>query len=841
MNAFASIEHRITGERVRIGSAADNDLILAHKSVSARHAVIRNTRRGCYVRDLQSTNGTFLNGRPVEREELLRAGDELRFGAARFAMVAGPRAASRLMPYVGGTLGLIVLAAVGYLAVNFVHNWENLEQMGSASAAKPAASASVNVLNAPPLAPHANPAAPNESVAATAASGPPAWLATINEYRAEVKLAPVAEEPRLSDADRKHAMYVVKNYEDKVSAGHLLGAEMHDETKGNAWYSPEGSDAGAQSDVNQLWGYATPPSPMWALDEWMSGPFHRLWILNPRLHRVGYGEFCEKRYCVAALDLGSGATSSDGASPLPAPIEFPADKSITTLSSLEGEWPSPLTACAGFSTPAGLPATIALGAMVDAKLSEYQIAREGHAIEACAVDADTYKNPIAAEQERGRAILHEMGAAMIIPRYPLVPGHYAVTATLKDHAYQWSFTVASAKAAPPSHEEAAASSKLSDKEKFEATLREGYAVADKPDDESRDEYERDIKQQKLAAVKNAATRAEETRRRAEEAAAAEAKKQAAIEAKFTAAAGGIPPTQPGEIDRNSASAFPAGPGAPAAKGPNQWLSELNRARAAAGLSALMEVPALDDGALKHSKYLVINYPTPSKGGPDMHSEDPTKPGYTTEGLAAAKGNVAPFWYAADPAAGEVLEKMEPLMFLNGWLEAPFHRMSMLRPDIHQVGFAEFCQSIACASVLDTPEARVRVPSAKFDKPIFFPPPKYPIGLDSLPSEWPNPLRACPNYVFPVGVTITIQLGTNLEAKLNSYALMQNAKPVEACGLDASTYTSPDPVELQSAVGGMKLNGEVVIVPRKPLTRGATYEVSAMVNDQPYRWSFTVSK
>ena len=117
----------------------------------------------------------------------------------------------------------------------------------------------------------------------------------------------------------------------------------------------------------------------------------------------------------------------------------------------------------------------------------------------------------------------------------------------------------------------------------------------------------------------------------------------------------------------------------------------------------------------------------------------------------------------------------------------------------------------------------------------------PLALVELPSEWPNPLKACPSYAFPVGVPITIQLGVNVDAKLTSYALTQGSKAVEACGFDSSTYSNPDPVELRNAVGTMKMNGEVVIIPRRPLERGATYEVSATVNDQPYSWSFTVSR
>ena len=379
--------------------------------------MIRQTLGNYFIRDLGSASGTFLNGRRIESEQPLRPGDELRFGAARFAMVAEKKPARPLLKYFGGALGLILFASAGYLAAEFVGNWENLEKLTPA---------------------------PKETsrVSSHEASGAaPAWLAAINEYRAAVSLPAVAEDPKLSDADRKHAMYVVKNYEDKVGVGRLIGAGMHDEEKGNPWYTPEGQAAGAQSDVNQLWGDEHAPSPTWVVNNWMSGPFHRLWILNPRLHRVGYGEFCEKKYCVAALDLGSGAEPPHGASPLASPIEFPARQIHHHAELVAGEWPTPLTSCASFSFPVGLPVTIQLGTMVDAKLGEYQITHDGHGVESCGIDATTYQNPVNAEQERGRSILHEFGAAMIIPRNPLSPGHYAVSATVNNYPYQWSFTV----------------------------------------------------------------------------------------------------------------------------------------------------------------------------------------------------------------------------------------------------------------------------------------------------------------------------------------------------------------------------------------------------------------
>lgn len=46
---------------VRIGSAVDNDLVLTDRAVSRRHAEIRMTADGLLLRDLGSTNGTFIN------------------------------------------------------------------------------------------------------------------------------------------------------------------------------------------------------------------------------------------------------------------------------------------------------------------------------------------------------------------------------------------------------------------------------------------------------------------------------------------------------------------------------------------------------------------------------------------------------------------------------------------------------------------------------------------------------------------------------------------------------------------------------------------------------------
>ncbi|NBD36505.1 MAG: protein kinase, partial [Chloroflexi bacterium] len=55
-------EYALQSGVLRIGRAADNDVVLRDEKVSRHHAEIRTDRRGSVLVDLDSTNGTFLNG-----------------------------------------------------------------------------------------------------------------------------------------------------------------------------------------------------------------------------------------------------------------------------------------------------------------------------------------------------------------------------------------------------------------------------------------------------------------------------------------------------------------------------------------------------------------------------------------------------------------------------------------------------------------------------------------------------------------------------------------------------------------------------------------------------------
>jgi len=68
---------------MRIGREPDNDIVISNPSVSRHHAEIFPRNGGFYVRDLQSRNGTEVNGRRGDEERLL---DEarVRFGDVEF-------------------------------------------------------------------------------------------------------------------------------------------------------------------------------------------------------------------------------------------------------------------------------------------------------------------------------------------------------------------------------------------------------------------------------------------------------------------------------------------------------------------------------------------------------------------------------------------------------------------------------------------------------------------------------------------------------------------------------------------------------------------------------------
>ena len=69
----------IAKERTTIGRKAVNDVQIEDPFLAGEHAVITQIGSDCILEDLDSTNGTVVNGKPVKRH-LLKSNEVLEFG-----------------------------------------------------------------------------------------------------------------------------------------------------------------------------------------------------------------------------------------------------------------------------------------------------------------------------------------------------------------------------------------------------------------------------------------------------------------------------------------------------------------------------------------------------------------------------------------------------------------------------------------------------------------------------------------------------------------------------------------------------------------------------------------
>jgi len=77
-------------DSLSVGRGSDNDVVLGSKAVSRNHAVLSVLNAELYVKDLDSSNGTFVNEQRIEANKsvLLTAEDKLGFASFEFQVMA---------------------------------------------------------------------------------------------------------------------------------------------------------------------------------------------------------------------------------------------------------------------------------------------------------------------------------------------------------------------------------------------------------------------------------------------------------------------------------------------------------------------------------------------------------------------------------------------------------------------------------------------------------------------------------------------------------------------------------------------------------------------------------
>ncbi len=181
----------------------------------------------------------------------------------------------------------------------------------------------------------------------------------VNTYRFRAGLPPIDEVSPLNQAAVLHAEYVASNndlYEHEGLSIHTQLAERDGFLAANFWdrAAAAGYDGAALREV-----IAYQATPAAAVAHWMETAYHRLPLLHPRAHHLGYGQAATSAARVNVLDLGAG----DGAKVhTPEVSVWPPDGAEDVATEWNGiESPKPPAPSTGFPSGPVITATLPAG------------------------------------------------------------------------------------------------------------------------------------------------------------------------------------------------------------------------------------------------------------------------------------------------------------------------------------------------------------------------------------------------------------------------------------------------------------------------------------------------
>ncbi len=93
MDGLVLKEIALNKERLTIGRKPHNDIQIDNLAISGEHAVVVTILNDSFLEDLNSTNGTLVNGQPIKKH-ILRNNDVVELGKYRLKYMAGEAEAS---------------------------------------------------------------------------------------------------------------------------------------------------------------------------------------------------------------------------------------------------------------------------------------------------------------------------------------------------------------------------------------------------------------------------------------------------------------------------------------------------------------------------------------------------------------------------------------------------------------------------------------------------------------------------------------------------------------------------------------------------------------------------
>jgi predicted component of type VI protein secretion system len=94
---ISGVAHELVDEAITIGRGPDNTIVVNDPSISMHHAQLLLEGDTHRLKDLDSTNGTRVNGKPIT-EAVLRFDDRIRFGAAEARYESSEASGSKPLP-----------------------------------------------------------------------------------------------------------------------------------------------------------------------------------------------------------------------------------------------------------------------------------------------------------------------------------------------------------------------------------------------------------------------------------------------------------------------------------------------------------------------------------------------------------------------------------------------------------------------------------------------------------------------------------------------------------------------------------------------------------------------
>jgi predicted Zn-dependent protease len=251
------------------------------------------------------------------------------------------------------------------------------------------------------------------------------------------------------------------------------------------------------------------------------------------------------------------------------------------------------------------------------------------------------------------------------------------------------------------------------------------------------------------------------------------------------------------------------------------LDVANAARSAAGVPALREDPALDEGAQAHAYFYLFNVSQSQVSGTGITMEDPSLPGFT-----GARGIDRDRHFGFTGARGTELadHALTAGASAQSFVDSVFHRLPVVDRETVAAGFGEARVGSIVIAVLDVGAG----PAGAGDAALYPADGQSGVPASFVDNEVPDPLPT--GAIPPVGYPVSLEVGGAQQLKVTTGRL------IGPDGKDVPIFTFQPGSQLGQSQWAMAA--------RQPLTPGARYtaDVTGTVDGADFtrRWSFTVT-